>query len=218
MMKKFLFFIVTTAMTLASCSSPSPEQKAKKLMEEKTISSLVKPNSYEFVDMKFDSCFYGGNFSPEMFSFSIELSELYNKYRDYKEDADQAESMLTIYAPSYYDSAHNKQQRRKYQEEFDLAVKKRDACKSKIIDLFANNKDLMLAAHQGGGEFTGFYGILDYKAETNGGMTRGGENLFFFDKEVSKVIGGYSAEDLTDIKNLEDFIYEFEDDLKDLYN
>lgn len=221
-MKKILFILSFASILLASCSAPdpTPEEKAKNLMEQLTQNNLVKPDSYEFIDMKFDSCFYGSQVSPEVFQFVIELGKLYSKYEEFKRKADNAETNLAIFAPSPYgyDSAFEKQQRKQYKEEFDKANRKKEDSKEKILQLYKNNAELLQAVAVGGGEFTGFYGILQYRAETNGGYTRPGENLFFFDKTVTNVVAAYNGDELQDLSILEDINYEFEAELSQLFS
>lgn len=189
-------------------------------MEQLTKNNLVKPDSYEFINMQFDSCFYGSQVSPEVFQFVIELGQLYNKYEEFKRLANSAESSLAIFAPSPYgyDSAFEKQQRKQYKEEFDKANRKKEDSKEKILQLYKKNAELLQAAAVGGGEFTGFYGVLQYRAETNGGYTRSGETLFFFDKDVTNVIAAYDGDELKDLSSLEDINYEFEAELTQLFS
>lgn len=219
-MKKIFYILLSAILIFVSCSSPSPEEQAKKLMEQLTMKNLVKPDSYEFVDMKFDSCFYGSQISPEVFQFVIELSQLYSDYNEFKRKSNIAEQHLAIYAPSPYgyDSAINKLQRKQYQEEFDKANRKKEDNKAKILQLYKDNTDLIKAFANGGGEFTGFFGVLQYRAETNGGYKRNGEDLYFFDKNITNVVAAYSGDEFQDLSILEDINYEFEAELAELFN
>lgn len=219
-MKKIFYILSAAMLFFVSCSSPSPEEQAKKIMEEFTKKNLVKPDSYEFVDVKFDSCFFGSQISPEVFQFVIELSQLYSDYNELKDKAQIAETHLAIYAPSPYgyDSALDKLQRKKYQEELDKANMKKEDNKVKILQLYKDNTNLIKAFANGGEEFTGFYGILQYRAETNGGDKRNNEALFFFDKNMTNVIDAYNGDEFRDLSILEDINYEFAAELADIFS
>lgn len=219
-MNKFFNILSISVLFFLSCSNPTPEEQAKKLMEQYAKNKLVKPDSYEFIDMKLDSCFYGSQVSPETFQFVLELGYLYNDYKRFKTKADGAETSLAIYSSSSfgYDSAFEKQKRKQYKEEFDKASKMKENYKEKILQLYKDNIDLLKAYANGGGEFTGYFGILQYRAETNGGTKRIGEDLFFFDKKITNVLSTYDGDDLRDLMILEDINYEFESDLAELFS
>ena len=99
----------------ASCSVMTNEDKARELIESDVKANLIKPESYEFAQIKLDSCFSDSQYNPEALTFAMNVAKLYKEYKEYASDAERAESSMTIYAPSYgYQSAHDKLQQQRY--------------------------------------------------------------------------------------------------------
>lgn len=82
--------------------------------------------------MRLDSCFSDSQQNPNVVAFAWEVAKLFNEYNGYTSDAERAESSMTIYAPSYgYQSAHDKQQQKKYKSEMVKAKRKAADTKEK---------------------------------------------------------------------------------------
>ena len=112
-MKKYLFSLLAIVSLgfLVSCSTKTNEEKARELIEPEIKSNLIKPESYELAQIKLDSCFSDSQYNPEVLTFAMNVAKLYREYKEFVSDAEDAESSMTIYAPSYgYQSAHGKQQ------------------------------------------------------------------------------------------------------------
>ena len=218
-MKKILF-ITTSFALLASCSVKTNEEKARELIEPQVKSSLIKPESYEFAQIQLDSCFSDDQRNPETIMFVLKLAKLWNKYKEYSSDAESAESSMTIYAPSYgYQSAHDKQQQKKYKAEMEKARRKAADTKEQIIQLYRDNKKLFTAFQSGKHEFIGWMAVFGYRAETAGGMKTMGEGLFYLNKDLTEITNRFTEDDMRDMQSadLDDLKYEFEDELKDIF-
>ena len=218
-MKKILFAI-TCLVLLVSCSVKTNEEKARELIEPQVKSSLIKPESYEFAQIQLDSCFSDSQQNPEVITFAMKVAKLFNEYKDYTSDADRAESSMTIYAPSYgYQSAHDKQQQKKYKAEMEKARRKAANAKEQIIQLYRDNKKLFTAFQSGKHEFIGWMAVFGYRAETAGGMKTMGEGLFYLNKDLTEITNRFTEEDMRDMQSagLDDLKYEFEDELKDIF-
>ena len=217
-MKKILFAI--SLVLLASCSVKTNEEKARELIEAQVKSSLIKPESYEFAQIQLDSCFSDSQQNPEVITFAMKVAKLFNEYKDYTSDADRAESSMTIYAPSYgYQSAHDKQQQKKYKAEMEKARRKAANAKEQIIQLYRDNKKLFTAFQSGKHEFIGWMAVFGYRAETAGGMKTMGEGLFYLNKDLTEITNRFTEDDMRDMQSadLDDLKYEFEDELKDIF-
>ena len=218
-MRKVLFAVISLAL-LASCSVKTNEEKARELIEPQVKSSLIKPESYEFAQIKIDSCFSDSQHSPEAIVFALEVAKLWNEYKEYSSDAERAESSMTIYAPSYgYQSAHSKQQQKKYKAEMEKAQRKAADAKAKIIQLYQDNKQLFINIGTGKHEFIGWMADFGYRAETAGGMKTMGECLFYLNKDLTEITHRFTDEDMRDMQSadIDDLKYEFEDELKDIF-
>ncbi len=218
-MRKVLF-AVTSLVLLASCSVKTNEEKARELIEAQVKSSLIKPDSYEFAQIQLDSCFSDSQQNPEVITFALKVAKLFNEYKKHSSDAERAESSMTIYAPSYgYQSAHDKQQQKKYKAEMEKAQRKAADTKEQIIQLYKDNKKLFTAFQSGKHEFIGWMAVFGYRAETAGGMKTMGEGLFYLNKDITEVTHRFTEEDMRDMQSagLDDLKYEFEDELKDFF-
>ena len=212
-MKKILIYFISLVL-MASCSVKTNEEKARELIEPEIKANLVKPESYEFANMKLDSCFMdNGELNPEALEFSVKVAKLYKEYKKYSSEAEDAESSMTIYAPRYgYQSAHSKQQYQKYKAEMEKAQRKAATAKENILKLYKDNvkmwKDIASAKHE-----------FNYRAETAGGIKTMGSALIFLNKDLTEITHSFSSMDLS-ISNselLQDFQYDFGEELKAIY-
>lgn len=218
-MKKFVFAFISLAL-LASCSVKSNEEKARELIEPQIKASLIKPESYEFAKLQLDSCFSNSETRPEFLIFLIEISQLYNDYKNHMSDAESAETSMSIFAPSYgYQSEYGKQQQRKYKADLEKAQRKATRAKEKILDLYKSNKELIMSIQSLEGEFIGWTAAIAYRAETAGGLKVMSESLFFLNKDMTEITHSFSKEDMTDLnrENIQELNYEFEKELQELF-
>lgn len=149
--------------------------------------------------MRLDSCFSDSQQNPNVVAFAWEVAKLFNEYNGYTSDAERAESSMTIYAPSYgYQSAHDKQQQKKYKSEMVKAKRKAADTKEKIIQLYKGNKKMFEAFKSGKHEFIGWMAIFGYRAETAGGMKTMGEDLFYLNKDLTEITNRFTKEKRAD--------------------
>ena len=128
---------------------------------------------------------------------------------------------MTIYAPSYgYQSAHDKQQQKKYKAEMEKAQRKAADTKAQIIQLYKDNKNLLVGMESGGNhEFIAWAVTFGYRAETAGGLKTMGGALYYLNKDMTEIIQRFTDDDMTDMQSedLQDIKYEFEDELKEIF-
>lgn len=219
-MRKVLFATMCLAL-LVSCSVKSNEEKARELIEPQVKSSLIKPESYDFAQIQLDSCFSDDvQRNPETIMLGLKTAELWKEYKKYSSDAERAESSMTIYGPSYgYQSAHDKQQQKKYKAEMEKAQRKAADAKEKILQLYKDNKKLFIGSESDKHEFVGWVAAFNYRAETAGGMKTMGAAIFFLDRDLTKITYHLTEEDMMDMESagIDDLKYEFEEELKEIF-
>ena len=96
-MKKLIFTVIAFTL-LTACSTKTNDEKARELIEPEVKANLIKPESYEFAQMRLDSCFSDSQQNPNVIAFALEVAKLFNEYNGYTSDAERAESSMTIYA------------------------------------------------------------------------------------------------------------------------
>ena len=218
-MRKVLMAIISLAL-LTSCSVKTNEEKAREIIESDIKANLIKPESYEFAQIKIDSCFSDSQYNPEALTFAMSVAKLYQEYKGYASEAERAESSMTIYAPSFgYQDAHSKQQQRKYKAEMEKAQLKAADTKAQIIQLYKENKDLLLNMESGKHDFIAWAVTFGYRAETAGGLKTMGGALYFLNKDMTEIIQRFTEDDMKDMQteDLQDIKYDFEEELKEIF-
>lgn len=216
-MKK-LFLLFVGGVLLVSCSSPTNEEKARKLVEPEIKSTLYEPSSYKFENIQLDSCFADAMNSAEAIDMSVKIAKLYKEYKEIKDEAERAESSMTIYVPSYgYQSAHSKQQYEKYKKEFELAQRKLESRKNQIISTYKDNIALLKKIANKEHEFTGWCATVTFSAKNMLGFNVSKNDVFFLDKDVTQIIKAFDENELNELTEIdeEEFKFEFEDALNE---
>lgn len=216
-MKKSLFTIFVLAL-LVSCSVKTNEEKARELIEPELKANLINPESYEFAKLQLDSCYSDDvQRSPLIILFSLKAAKLYNEYKGYVEEVDNAKS-----AGDFYSSAGSslfKQQAAKNKANLEKAQRKADDAKQKILQLYKDNKPMFESFKKRKHELAGWAATLAYRAETAGGMKTMGTLLYFIDKDFTEIVACITEEDqeLLHSADPNDLKYEFEDELKEIF-
>ena len=221
-MKKYLFSLLAIVSLgfLVSCSTKTNEEKARELIEPEIKANLIKPESYELAQIKLDSCFSDSHYNPEVLTFAMNVAKLYREYKEFVSDAEDAESSMTIYAPSYgYQSTHSKQQYKLHKAEMEKAQRRAADKKDQIIQLYKDNKDFLIGMKSGKHEFIAWAVTFGYRAETAGGMKTMGGALYYLNKDMTEIIHRFTEDDMKDMQStdLQDINYEFEDELKEIF-
>lgn len=218
-MKKYLFITISMVL-MASCSVKTNEEKARELIVPDVKEHLIKPEKFEIAEFQLDSCFSDQPQNPDMIKLALKVNEIYNEYKEYKEEAQRAESYMSIYEDSYgYQSAHSKLQEDKYRTEMEKAQRKASAAKDKILQLYKENKQLLVDYNSGKHEFIGWSAVFSFRTETAGGHDIMGGAMYSLNKDLTKIIHRLSEDDLKELqkRNLEDVNYEFEEEFKEIF-
>ena len=225
-MKKLIFSLLAIVSLgfLVSCSTKTNEEKARELIEPEIKANLIKPESYELAQIKLDSCFSDSQYNPEVLTFAMNVAKLYREYKEFVSDAEDAESSMTIYAPSYgYQSTHSKQQYKLHKAEMEKAQRRAADKKDQIIKLYKDNKDFLIGMKSGklrvGHKFIAWAVTFGYRAETAGGMKTMGGALYYLNKDMTEIIHRFTEDDMKDMQStdLQDINYEFENELKEIF-
>ena len=101
----------------------------------------------------------------------------------------------------------------------EKAKRKAAETKTKILQLYRDNKKLLMAFETGKHEFTGWMAAFDYRAETGGGMKTMGGALFFLNKDLTEITHHFTDDDMIDMQSadIDDLKYEFEEELKEIF-
>ena len=218
-MKKGVIAILSLAL-LTSCSVKTNEEKARELIEPQVKANLIKPESYEFAQIQLDSCFSDTENNPQLVVLGLKVAKLFKEYKEYMSEAEDAESSMTIFAPSFgYQSAHSKQQQEKYKAEMEKAQRKAAMVKEKILQLYKDNKKMFEDFQSAKHDFVCWAVTLGFRAETAGGLKTMGRVYYYLNKDLTEITYSFSEEDMLDVQSadLEDLQYEFEDELREIF-
>lgn len=100
-MRKVVFAMICFSL-LVSCTMTN-EEKARELIEPEVTANLIKPDSYEFANMRLDSCFADCENNPEHLAFAVNIAKLCRTYKEHMSEVDEAKSKMSMYAgfPGY---------------------------------------------------------------------------------------------------------------------
>lgn len=218
-MKNILFTVISLAL-LASCSVKSNEEKVRELIEPQIKASLINPETYEFAQLRLDSCFSNSRTDPKIISFFLKVAKLYSEYKGYMSDAERAESGMTVFSPSVMPpSALFKQQQRKYKAEMEKAQRKAAASKEQILQLYRNNKKLIMSMDTPSHELVGWAAEVSFRAETGGGTKTMSRAFFLINKDLTEVTHRLSDQDMTELElvDFDELQYDFEKELQEIF-
>ena len=217
-MKKTLLLSISIAL-MASCSVKTNEEKARELIEPELKANLINPESYEFAKLQLDSCYSDDvQRSPLIILFSLKAAKLYNEYKGYVEEVDNAKSASDFYSST--GSSMFKQDAAKNKANLEKAQRKADDAKQKILQLYKDNKTMFESFKNRKHELAGWAATLAYRAETAGGMKTMGTILYFLDKDFKEIVACITEEDqeLLHSADPNELKYEFEEEFKEIFD
>lgn len=210
-MKKLLLLFAFVTLQI-SCINQTPEEKASKLVEAEIKQYLYKPNTYKMIYIQIDSCFSDVTFpNVDAIRLSKKVLNLYKEYKEIKEEVNDVEYYMNLYSDCY--TSYSKYQYEKYKKEFDFANTKLNDKKNQIIDVYKNNMNLIQNIVNKNHEFIGMFAVVVYTAENLAGYPVQSSMMYFFDKDITKIIY-YTDED--DAKELEEISEEFKYDFGEI--
>lgn len=212
-MRKLLFAIISL-MVLTSCAKNN-EEKARELIEPEVKANLIRPDSYDFVSMRLDSCFADCENDPEYLAFALNAARLFKEYKKYTSEVEEAEGKMSINAGfSGPQDAYPALQYKKYKAEMEKAQRKADAIREQILSA-CKAKQSQLLASPPRHEFIGWMAIITYRVETAGGIKTMSESTYFLNNDLTQITAHLSREDLEELQsaNISDFAEEFGEEM-----
>lgn len=212
-MRKVLFAMICLSL-LVSCTMTN-EEKARELIEPEVTANLIKPDSYEFANMRLDSCFSDSNNNSEYLAFALNAARLFKEYKKYMSEVEEAESKMAMYAGFHgYQDSYPALQYKKYKSEMEKAQRKADVIRQQILSLSSAIKSQLLASPPKH-EFIGWMAVMTYRVETAGGIKTMTESTFFLNKDFTEITGQLTREDWQELQsvNITDFAEEFGDEI-----
>lgn len=148
-MRKLLLVVVSlcTITLLWSCSQENKEDKARRLIEKELKSRLVKPETFEFADMKLDSCFTNDTNNKDYIIFYVHLCDLVSQYKEQKMNIEEAQEHAYIFRGNkiYIDKANR---------QIKFAQNKIEDIKNKVIQAIKDFKKTTVTWKNGKREFS----------------------------------------------------------------
>lgn len=217
-MKNSVLFVIIITVLQASCSTKTNEERAKDLIETDLKADLIKPESYEFAKIKLDSCFTNHTHNEEAACLVFEIAKTYKEYKKLKEEQDDSERHMALYAPDKYSSEYTMVEYKKHKGRYDLLSKRVDNLKNRILQEYKDHLDLITGFSTGQHEFNGWMVEFNYRAENSEGVMCMESVICYIDKDMTKITSMYTMRDLMEIygMDLEEVSYEFADELKQL--
>ncbi len=209
-----VFFAITCLVLMASCTRTN-EEKARELIEPEVKATLIRPDSYEFANIRLDSCFADSENNPEYLAFALNAARLFKEYKKYMSEVEEAEGKMSINAGfSGPQDAYPARQYRRYKAEMEKAQRRADAIREQILSLSSAIKSQLLASPPRH-EFIGWMAIIIYRVESAGGIKTIIESTFFLNNDLTEITGHLSRQDLDELQsvNISDFEEEFGDEI-----
>ena len=185
-MKKTIYFLVASLL-FAACGQ-SPEEKAKKLVEESVKKSLYHPESYEPVEVILDSAFAPKD-DPEVYEKAVKLCKLSKSGQEYEDNMKRAKSSMAIWSGPYM-SSYSRNEYNEAKEKFDFYNDKVEETRSKIEKIY---KDIVKLAEPGR-RFIGFKVSHKFRAKNNNGDVLMGSYIYLVDKNITEILAEYDTE------------------------
>ncbi len=188
-MKKTICGFVLIAFCMVACES-TPEDKAVALIKASKEKSLVKPATYEPIETRLDSAFSPYD-SPAFYELVLEIANEGNELKRVQREVEMAKSGMAIWGESRSVSAY-------FRNEYNDAKAKYDessARLSRMSERFQRLAQKMQEMVQATPAFVGFKAEHTFRAENNAGQTLVGRNMYYFDKDLTRVEAFYDMDD-----------------------
>lgn len=185
-MKKTIYFLVASLL-FAACGQ-SPEEKAKKLVEESVKKSLYHPESYEPVEVILDSAFAPKD-DPEVYEKAVKLCKLSKSGQEYEDNMKRAKSSMAIWSGPYM-SSYSRNEYNEAKEKFDYYSGKVEENTAKIQKIF--NEIIKLC--EPGRRFIGFKVSHKFRAKNNNGDVLMGNYVYLVDESLTNILAEYDTD------------------------
>lgn len=203
-MKKFYVAVIICCLA-ASCAS-SPEKKAEKLVKEEILKTLYIPESYEAVNTRVDSAF-SPYADPAILSALIECSDKLKELDLLEREMAMEKSSMSIWTNPYM-SSYARNEYNEAKNNYEKTKLKYDRLKKQIDDFVNELKNRQKEEPS----FIGYLVIHSFRASNNAGDKLLDAFYFIVDKDFSKVLYMWSADDQKKIDNADENLSYYIDD------
>lgn len=211
-MKKLILLFAICLLTATSCNN-SPESKAEALIKEEMPKNLIKPKSYDPIEIKVDSAFAPLD-NPELFkqlekSFEIskQIDDCKNEIEMTQMDISSAKSSMALYSGSY--SAFERNEYQEAKDEYDKNSSQLEYSMNSMKGLAEQLKKQMETFNKLLNEdkkFIGYRITHSYRAENNAGQININNDCFIVDKDFEEILYSMTSDDYKSFVNSIDMI------------
>lgn len=188
-MKENKMVWVMSMVVLALLFSCGKTNKIESLVKEEMKKTLLKPESYDPIETKTDSAFAPMD-DPALYKDIVELTEVAVVVSEYEEKAKRAKSYMLIYDHPYM-SSYDRNEYQEKKEEYEGYISQRDEAAKRAEELRNSIRERLMKKPV----FIGFKAYHRYRAQNNAGNTVIDGSVYLIDKDCSRVLGEYKAED-----------------------
>lgn len=191
-MKKLLTLMIVAMMSavilLFSSCSKTPQQKAEELIKEVMLKNLYHPDTYAPSSTQLDSA-YTPYDDPTFYQATLKLAKLAIALEKYDNEMSSEKRSMALWSDPYQ-SAYGRANYQEAKKKYDIAQEKFEKAKGEAKTLGQE----LAALRNKKKSFIGFKAVHGYRANNNAGQTMGGNMLFIFDKDLTKVIATYDMD------------------------
>lgn len=180
--------ILLAAILLFGCKSK--EDKAQELIKENMFKTLYDYSSYEPIELKMDSSFTSIYKDSIVFQNGHLLQSCLKELKNISEEMKDVRNTLEIWGDGY--SGTSRRKIKEALEKRDEIIEKRNAvneiikpAQKKIREINKNFKS----------EFDGWKAYHKFRCKNKGGNFSIGNYVYYFDKNISKILSYHDVED-----------------------
>lgn len=185
-MKRVLLGSALVAL-FASCSE-SPEEKVNALIGEQIKKVLYHPETYDPTETQIDSAFAPFD-DPVFFEYAVQICKLEKSIDGYNAMINLSALSMPIWSGDQ--TVYGRSEYQNEKDKYDKNVQNKKRAEIEIKKLSEELKKIIGRGRQ----FIGFKALHRYRANNNAGQTVFGEEIYLFDKELSKIVTTYNIED-----------------------
>ena len=193
------------SLILVGCNV-STEKKIDKLVSEEVKKALYFPNSYDHVETIVDSAFSPYD-NPDYLDKMVQLVKIGTEIDECNSRIQRAKSSMSLWKNDGYGyySSFEKNEYEEAKEEYEKELSVQSALQNKAESIANEMKEIV----ERGEYFIGYKVIHKYRAKNNAGQTLLSTEIFFVDKDVSKILSHYDSDTYNDIQTLLEMLEEY---------
>lgn len=152
------------------------------------LKNLYHPDTYAPSSTQLDSA-YTPYDDPTFYQATLKLAKLAIALEKYDNEMSSEKRSMALWSDPYQ-SAYGRANYQEAKKKYDIAQEKFEKAKGEAKTLGQE----LAALRNKKKSFIGFKAVHGYRANNNAGQTMGGNMLFIFDKDLTKVIAAYDMD------------------------